>query len=191
MNSENNGPYGDAIMQGADPGDRRRSSASIREPWARMLSGGSTGGWIAAAHQVFYPGLLRRLVRQLPGLGGLPLSPDRRHLQGRQRLLHRQGLDEGRAAQPAPARRQHRVDDEGRELVTSWSSATSRARAASGTSGRRPTRRSAPTAIPGGSGTRRPASIDKPSPRQWKKYDLRAHPRDQLDDARSEDRRTS
>ncbi len=27
----------------------------IREPWARMLSGGSTGGWIAAAHQVFYP----------------------------------------------------------------------------------------------------------------------------------------
>ena len=23
--------------------------------WARMLSGGSTGGWIAAAHQVFYP----------------------------------------------------------------------------------------------------------------------------------------
>ena len=27
----------------------------IREPWARTLSGGSTGGWIAAAHQVFYP----------------------------------------------------------------------------------------------------------------------------------------
>jgi len=28
---------------------------AIPEPWARMLSGGSTGGWIAAAHQVFYP----------------------------------------------------------------------------------------------------------------------------------------
>ena len=27
VNSENNGPYGDAIMQGADPGRRRSSSA--------------------------------------------------------------------------------------------------------------------------------------------------------------------
>jgi len=30
-------------------------SRIIREPWARMLTGGSTGGWIALAHQVFYP----------------------------------------------------------------------------------------------------------------------------------------
>ena len=28
---------------------------AIREPWARRLTGGSTGGWIALAHQVFYP----------------------------------------------------------------------------------------------------------------------------------------
>ena len=28
---------------------------AIRESWARMVSGGSTGGWIAAAHQIFYP----------------------------------------------------------------------------------------------------------------------------------------
>ena len=27
----------------------------IRQPWARMLSGGSTGGWIALAHQILYP----------------------------------------------------------------------------------------------------------------------------------------
>jgi len=27
----------------------------IREPWARLLTGGSTGGWIALAHQIFYP----------------------------------------------------------------------------------------------------------------------------------------
>jgi hypothetical protein len=27
----------------------------IREPFARILTGGSTGGWIALAHQVFYP----------------------------------------------------------------------------------------------------------------------------------------
>ena len=54
VNSANNGPYGDAIMQELIPAVEQRFRV-IREPWARMLSGGSTGGWIAAAHQVFYP----------------------------------------------------------------------------------------------------------------------------------------
>jgi hypothetical protein len=54
VNSENNGPYGDAIMQELIP-EIESKFRVIREPWARMLSGGSTGGWIAAAHQVFYP----------------------------------------------------------------------------------------------------------------------------------------
>jgi hypothetical protein len=54
VNSENNGPYGDAIMQELLPAIETKFRV-IREPWARMLSGGSTGGWIAAAHQVFYP----------------------------------------------------------------------------------------------------------------------------------------
>jgi hypothetical protein len=54
VNSANNGPYGDAIMQELIPAIEQRFRV-IREPWARMLSGGSTGGWIAAAHQVLYP----------------------------------------------------------------------------------------------------------------------------------------
>jgi Putative esterase len=54
VNSANNGPYGDAIMQELLPAIESQFRI-IREPWARMLSGGSTGGWIAAAHQVFYP----------------------------------------------------------------------------------------------------------------------------------------
>jgi hypothetical protein len=54
VNSENNGPYGDAILKELIPAIEERFRA-IRQPWARMLSGGSTGGWIAAAHQVFYP----------------------------------------------------------------------------------------------------------------------------------------
>ena len=54
VNSENNGPYGDAIIQELVPEVEKRFRA-IGQPWARMLSGGSTGGWIAAAHQVFYP----------------------------------------------------------------------------------------------------------------------------------------
>ena len=54
VNSANNGPYGDAIMQELIPAVESRFRV-IREPWARMLTGGSTGGWIAAAHQVLYP----------------------------------------------------------------------------------------------------------------------------------------
>jgi len=54
VNSENNGPYGDAIVKELVPAIEEKFRA-IKEPWARMLSGGSTGGWIAAAHQVFYP----------------------------------------------------------------------------------------------------------------------------------------
>jgi hypothetical protein len=54
VNSANNGPYGDAIMQELLPAVESKFRI-IREPWARVLSGGSTGGWIAVAHQVFYP----------------------------------------------------------------------------------------------------------------------------------------
>jgi hypothetical protein len=54
VNSENNGPYGDAIVQELIPAVEERFRV-IREPWARMLTGGSTGGWIALAHQIFYP----------------------------------------------------------------------------------------------------------------------------------------
>jgi hypothetical protein len=54
VNSANNGPYGDAIMQELIPAIESRFRV-IREPWARLLTGGSTGGWIALAHQIFYP----------------------------------------------------------------------------------------------------------------------------------------
>jgi hypothetical protein len=54
VNSANNGPFGDAIMQELIPLVETKFR-TIREPWARMLTGGSTGGWIALAHQVFYP----------------------------------------------------------------------------------------------------------------------------------------
>ncbi len=54
VNSANNGPFGDALMQELIPAVEQRFRV-IGQPWARMVSGGSTGGWIAAAHQVFYP----------------------------------------------------------------------------------------------------------------------------------------
>ncbi|MCC7033477.1 MAG: hypothetical protein IT179_11660 [Acidobacteria bacterium] len=54
VNSVNVGPYGDAIIQELIPEVERRFRA-IGEPWARITDGGSTGGWISLAHQIFYP----------------------------------------------------------------------------------------------------------------------------------------
>jgi enterochelin esterase-like enzyme len=54
VNSANNGPYGDALTQELMPRVESEFRA-IGEPWARTLSGGSTGGWESLAWQVFYP----------------------------------------------------------------------------------------------------------------------------------------
>lgn len=54
VNSENVGPYGDALVTELIPVIEKTFRA-IGEPWARVLSGGSTGGWISLAMQVFYP----------------------------------------------------------------------------------------------------------------------------------------
>ena len=54
VNSANNGPYGDAIIHELIPAVETKFRV-LREPWARLLTGGSTGGWISLAHQVFYP----------------------------------------------------------------------------------------------------------------------------------------
>jgi len=54
VNSANLGPYGDAIVQELIPAVETRFRA-IGEPWARILYGGSTGGWETLGMQVFYP----------------------------------------------------------------------------------------------------------------------------------------
>jgi hypothetical protein len=54
VNSANLGPYGDAITQELFPEVEKRFRG-IGQPWARALEGGSTGGWEAAASQIFYP----------------------------------------------------------------------------------------------------------------------------------------
>lgn len=54
VNSANNGPYGDAIQTELLPAVESRFRI-IRQPWARILAGGSTGGWISVALQVFHP----------------------------------------------------------------------------------------------------------------------------------------
>ena len=53
VNSENLGPYGDAITYDLVPYLEKEFRGL--GPWARGVYGGSTGGWEAMAAQVFYP----------------------------------------------------------------------------------------------------------------------------------------
>ena len=54
IDSPNNGPYGQAITTELIPYIEKHFRA-IPQPWARILSGGSTGGWESLALQIFYP----------------------------------------------------------------------------------------------------------------------------------------
>ena len=66
VNSPNVGPYGDTIMNELIPYVEEHFRI-IRKPYARVLTGGSTGGWIALALQVFHPDFFG---------GTWPLAPD-------------------------------------------------------------------------------------------------------------------
>lgn len=54
VNTPNVGPYGDAIMEELIP-YLEKNFRIISKPYARVLSGGSTGGWESLALQVFHP----------------------------------------------------------------------------------------------------------------------------------------
>jgi hypothetical protein len=54
VNSQNSGPYGDAIVHELLPYIEKKYRG-LGEGWARFMYGGSTGGWEAMAAQVLYP----------------------------------------------------------------------------------------------------------------------------------------
>lgn len=54
VNSDNHGPFGDAITQELIPYVERTYNG-IGQGSARVVDGGSTGGWVSFALQVFYP----------------------------------------------------------------------------------------------------------------------------------------
>ncbi|MGE0100840.1 MAG: alpha/beta hydrolase-fold protein [Blastocatellales bacterium] len=54
VNSANNGPYGDALTQELIPYLEEKFRI-LADPRARVLTGGSTGGWESLALQVFHP----------------------------------------------------------------------------------------------------------------------------------------
>jgi enterochelin esterase-like enzyme len=83
VNSANIGPYGDAIVQELIPYVEKKFRA-IGEPWARALYGGSTGGWIALAQQIFYPDFFN---------GSWCFCPDPGYLRRPQRVLGRRRVE--------------------------------------------------------------------------------------------------
>jgi hypothetical protein len=54
VNSANHGPYGDAVTQELIP-FVERTWRGIGDGSARVVDGGSTGGWVSLALQIFYP----------------------------------------------------------------------------------------------------------------------------------------
>ncbi len=54
VNSENLGPYGDAITYELVPAIEAKFRG-LGQGWARFMYGGSTGGWEALGAQIFYP----------------------------------------------------------------------------------------------------------------------------------------
>jgi hypothetical protein len=65
VNSANNGPYGDAVTQELIPYVEQRFRGNGR-PSARVLDGGSTGGWVSLALQIFYPDFFNGAWSQCP-----------------------------------------------------------------------------------------------------------------------------
>ena len=56
VNSANNGPYGDALLTELLP-YLEAQFRTIRKPYARVLMGGSTGGWESLALQIYHTSL--------------------------------------------------------------------------------------------------------------------------------------
>jgi hypothetical protein len=54
VNSANNGPFGDALMTELIP-YLEKNFRILAKPYARVLTGGSTGGWESLALQVYHP----------------------------------------------------------------------------------------------------------------------------------------
>lgn len=65
VNSANNGPYGDALVQEVIPAVEK-AYRCIGSPKARFTTGGSTGGWVSLALQIFYPDTFNGCWSQCP-----------------------------------------------------------------------------------------------------------------------------
>lgn len=65
VDSANNGPYGEALTKEVIP-QIEKMFHCIGEPKARFTTGGSTGGWVSLALQLFYPDFFNGCWSQCP-----------------------------------------------------------------------------------------------------------------------------
>lgn len=65
VNSANNGPYGDALTQEVIP-YVEKTFRCLGTPASRFTTGGSTGGWVSLALQLFYPDFFNGCWSQCP-----------------------------------------------------------------------------------------------------------------------------
>ncbi len=65
VNSDNSGPYGDALTKEFIP-FLEKNFRLIPEPAARVLDGGSTGGWVSLALKIFYPDFFNAVWSSCP-----------------------------------------------------------------------------------------------------------------------------
>ena len=161
VNTANAGPYGDALTKELYPAIEKQFRA-IGEPWARVVFGGSTGGWMTLAQQIFYPEYFGGAWGFCPDPGGFPRLPDHRCVRGHTTRTTTKGRSSG-----------FRSCSAGCPTTTSWrpwnrSAARRRcweradARAARWTPSTPPSAQPTPTAIRRSYGTPRPArSIPK------------------------------
>ena len=96
VNSENVGPYGDAINQELLPYLEKRFRG-IGQGWARGHVRRLDRRLGDARDADLLPGRLQRRVGRLPGCGGLSRVRGHQHLRREERVLHQQRLEEDAA----------------------------------------------------------------------------------------------
>ena len=116
VNSENLGPYGDAIMHELLPMIEKKFHG-LGQGWARTVFGGSTGGWETLGVQVFYPDEINGAWAGCPDPDRFPGIRAGEHLRRQKRIFPRRPFYEGAAAGEAQDQRDHRLHDgEGESL---------------------------------------------------------------------------
>ena len=108
VNSENVGPYGDAINQELLPYLERRFRG-VGQGWARGMFGGSTGGWETLATQIFYPDDYNGAWAACPDAVDFPRVRSDQYLRRKERVLLQWRLEEDTAPRRARSPRASRV----------------------------------------------------------------------------------
>ena len=167
VNSQNLGPYGDAITYELVPEIEKRFRG-LGQGWARFLYGGSTGGWEALAVQVFYPDEYNGCWAACPD----PIDFRAYMTTTSTRTRTPTGPRARSAASRAPATATTSATCRPRSssrTAPSWCSARRAARAGSATSGRRSTRRWGPDGYPQRIWDKRTGVIDREVAARWRR----------------------